>query len=165
MLILYLKAFHVISVVAWFAALFYFPRLLIYDVDSKSSDVQTQLRIMQRRLFYGIMWPACIATWIFGLALMWQTSAYLEPWFHLKFGMVLALLVFHLTCGRLRKAHEKGQCPFTSKQLRIFNELPTLALIGIVLTAFLKYELNLSLVAFCFWGSVLAMLEWIRRSR
>ncbi len=165
MLILVLKALHVISVVAWFAGLFYFPRLLVYDAESTSGDVQTQLRVMQRRLYFGIMWPATVSTWIFGLTLMWLTSVYLEPWFHLKFGMVLGLMAFHIVCGKLRVSHAEGRFLLNGKQLRIFNELPTVALIGIVLTAFLKSTLNPVGAALLFWGVIALMLEWIRRSR
>ncbi len=130
--------------VAWFAGLFYLPRLFVYDVeafskpDQEKTAIQNQLRIMQRRLLNGIMWPAMSLTWIFGLSLAVYVDAFSQPWFHLKLLFVCLLTGYQLFCGKIRKELTGGYSRFNSKQMRFFNEIPTILLIVIVFTVFLK---------------------------
>ncbi len=138
------KALHIVSMVAWFAGLFYLPRLFVYAIESEEKAmvhkqaVQDQLGIMQRRLYHGIMWPAMVATLVFGAVLMVQTHAYTMLWMQLKLLMVLGLVGYHLYCGKIRRDLAKGVFEFSSRQMRFFNEVPTLFLLAIVLIVCFK---------------------------
>ena len=144
---LYIKALHLVAVVSWFAGLLYIVRLFIYHVEAadrpeaERKTLQTQFGIMERRLWYGITWPAFIATAIFGIWLMILVRAYEAHWFHLKLGLLTLLIGYHLYCGKIRKDLSAGVCRLTSKQLRIWNEMATLLLFAIVFTAVLKSPL------------------------
>jgi protoporphyrinogen IX oxidase len=150
---LYLKALHVIAIVCWYAGLFYLPRLFVYDIEANGrneperSVLHSQLGIMQRRLYYGIMWPAMVVAWCAGIYLMVITGAYREPWFHFKFSMVILLTVFHLFVGKIRKQLVANNSQFNSKQMRIINEIPGVFLIGIVVTVYLKNAMSMGTVA------------------
>ena len=165
MLYPFLKGMHVVSFVSWFAALFYIVRLFIYDVeanerpDAARDVLQDQLRLMQRRLWLGIGWPAMIATLIFGLALLWQYPAPNSPWVWFKLSLVLTLVIYHLLCHRLLRQLKQGKVPLNSQQLRVFNEIATLLLLGIAFTATMKHlvfdaKMLLGLLAF------VALLVW-----
>ena len=139
-----LKAFHVISVVSWFAGLLYMVRLQVYYVEAESRPesekrvLQDQLAIMQRRLWYGITHPAMLLTIVFGTWLMVQFQIYKQPWLHLKLLFVFGLIGYQIYVGRIRKNLLNGTNGLTSKQLRILNEVGTLFLVIIVLMAYLK---------------------------
>ena len=134
-----LLAFHLISIVCWFAGLLYSVRLLIYALDaqklpeSQRAILQGQYRLMKRRLWYGITTPAMMATFVLGVILMMRTSVHHLPWFMLKMTLVLVLLSYHFCCQILISQQAKGVYRFTSKQLRIWNEVGTVLLISIVL--------------------------------
>jgi putative membrane protein len=130
------KVMHVVSMVSWFAGLFYLPRLFVYDVESTQQEVQNTLRVMQRKLYRGIMTPAMILTWGFGMALAVQLQALSAPWLNYKLLWVLFLTGYHLFCGQLRKKIAANRCPFNGKQLRILNEVPAIVLIVIVGTVY-----------------------------
>ncbi len=138
------KALHLIGVVAWFAGLFYMPRLLIYDVEANDRPeperrvLQPQFRLMGRRLWYGITWPAMLFTLVFGLWTVTLYSQWDRPWVHVKLTLVALLVVYHLVMGRVRKQLVEGTCRWTSTQLRLWNELATLHLIITVFVASLK---------------------------
>lgn len=145
------KALHVIGFVSWFAGLFYIPRLYIYDVEAEDRDptarrvLQDQLRVMQRRLWYGITWPAMILTLTFGLwmvGLRLSDGIPLGAWLHVKLTLVAGLVVYHLLCGRIRKQLAAGTCRWTSQGLRMWNEVATLFLVAIVFIAVLKSLLS-----------------------
>lgn len=150
MLYLYLKACHVIAVVCWFAGLFYIGRLFVYHREAQQKPeperhiLVTQFKVMQRRLWYGITWPAMGLTLLFGTALMVVTGAYLQPWFHAKLGFVGLLLIYHMVCGKLRKNLDQTQCSLSSLHLRIFNEVPIMLLFAIVGIVYLKSLLSLA---------------------
>ncbi|TND05083.1 MAG: hypothetical protein FD123_3703 [Bacteroidetes bacterium] len=137
---LYIKALHVIFMVAWFAALFYMPRLLIYYVEAldkvepNRSILAAQFKIMQRRLWYFISWPAMILTWIFGLWLMFDRLGYFftEAWFILKFCFVCGLTLYHLQTHVFFMQAQKDTLKWTSFRLRLWNEIATVFLIGII---------------------------------
>lgn len=143
----YAKALHVIGFVSWFAGLFYIPRLYIYDVEAEAREpaarraLQDQLRVMARRLWYGITWPAMILTFVFGGWMLMPRllgSMPWEGWLLVKLGLVAGLVGYHLLCGRIRKQLVAGTCRWSSQGLRMWNELATLFLVAIVFDAVLK---------------------------
>lgn len=130
--------------VSWFAGLLYIVRLFIYHVESASrpeperSAFHAQFSLMERRLWLGITWPAMVAAAGFGIWLMVLTHAYSSAWFHLKLGLLVLLIAYHIGCGIIRKNLAAGRNRLTSFQLRIWNEVATLLLFAIVFTAVLK---------------------------
>ncbi len=144
---LYIKALHLVAVVSWFAGLLYIVRLFIYHVEAASRPeaerkvLEAQFALMERRLWYGITWPAFIATAACGLWMMIQIRAWEQPWFQVKAVLLVGLIGYHLYCGKIRKDLARGLKPLTSAQLRIWNEVATLLLFAIVFTAVLKNPL------------------------
>lgn len=142
--ILYIKALHLIFVVTWFAGLFYIVRLFIYHVEAHSEEdnvrviLQTQYKLMEKRLWYGITWPSMILTVIFGLWLAYERGLFYSPWLHIKFALIAGLIFYHLYCGKILKQLAQDQITYTSNFLRIWNEVATLFLVSIVFLAVLK---------------------------
>ena len=140
---LWLKAFHVIFVVTWFAGLFYLPRLFVYHVEASESVVRERLKIMQRRLLMITHVGGALAV-AFGTALMvwWllNAPAYLHSglWFHLKLALVACLIAYHYLLVRMVRQFATDSFPRSSHWLRIFNEIPALLLIGIVVLVVVK---------------------------
>jgi putative membrane protein len=135
---LWLKAFHVIFMVTWFAGLFYLPRLFIYHVEASDQISLERFVIMERRLF-GIMTIGAVLTAIFGIAQIVWVPAFLKlPWMHIKLTLVVALAGYHVWCWRLMLAFRSGNNRHSSKWYRWFNEAPALVLIAVVLLAVLK---------------------------
>ncbi|HTL11559.1 MAG TPA: CopD family protein [Bdellovibrionota bacterium] len=139
-----LKALHVVAFVSWFAALLYGVRLFIYHVEAiegvaaERLTLHRQFTVMERRLWLGIGLPASILTVGLGLALAFLTDAWAQPWFHWKMLGVVGLLGYHHVCGRLRKRLAKSEVPWSSRSLRIFNEVGTLFLVLIAFLAVTK---------------------------
>jgi len=138
---LYIKALHLVAVVSWFAGLLYIVRLFIYHVEAAARPeaeravLQAQFAIMERRLWYGITWPAFIATAVFGIWLMILRPRLRAHWFHLQ---ARPAGPADRVPSLLRKDPQRpgaGVCRLTSKQLRIWNEAATLLLFAIVFTA------------------------------
>ncbi|EKD45075.1 MAG: hypothetical protein ACD_70C00085G0003 [uncultured bacterium] len=136
----WILAFHLIFMVAWFAGLFYLPRLFMYH--AQSSDVISHQRfiIMERKLFWMIMTPAGILTTLFGHWLFaLKTDYYLhQPWMIAKLFCVFLLWMFHLSCGYLLYRFKKNTNPFSVTFYRFFNEIPTVLLIAIMIFIFVK---------------------------
>ena len=144
-----LKALHIVFVVTWFAGLFYIVRLLIYIQEAQDKDqsqrqvLLPQLKLMSRRLWHGITWPSAILTAILGAALVWNIPGYLEqPWMQMKLGLVLLLFTYHGWTHCLVKQCLNDCCRWSSQTLRIWNELATLFLFGIVFLVVLKSTTN-----------------------
>lgn len=143
MLILWLKAFHVVAVVTWFAGLFYLPRLLVYHAESTETGVRQRLKVMERRLLAMTHIGGALAL-LLGIATLaaWQRSVpdYFRQaaWLHLKLGLVFLVIVYHGMLVRLVRAFARDECIWTPRALRVFNELPALLLIGIVVLAVVK---------------------------
>ncbi len=139
-MILWLKALHLIAVVAWFAGLFYMFRLLVYHAENADKpDVADVLKLMAQRLYRGITTPALVGTFVFGLAMVALNPAYLEAgWFLAKLLLVLGLAGYHGYVGRVRRRFAADDVYLSSRQCRIRNEIPTLFLIAIVLLAVLR---------------------------
>ena len=140
---LWIKAMHVISVIAWMAGLFYLPRLFVYHVERADlgADTLANFAVMERRLLKAIMNPAMIATWVFGLMLVAIPGVVdwgqIWPWS--KALSVLAMTGFHIWLGAARKSLESGQNRLTGRQFRIANEVPTVLMIIIVLSVIVKF--------------------------
>ena len=135
---LWIKALHIVFVVTWFAGLFYLPRLFIYDAESSNAEVRAQLRIMQRRLL-GITHIGGALAVAFGIWTLILAPAYLQQgWLHAKLALVLGLVAYHAYLAYLAKRFAQDRNTHSSRWLRVFNEVPALFLIAIVLLAVVK---------------------------
>ena len=138
---LWVKAFHIISMVAWMAGMLYLPRLYVYhsQVGRKSAESE-MLKVMERRLLRAIINPAMIATIVFGGWLVWLQSPgiWSAGWIHLKLLLVLALLALHMLFARWRRAFANDANPHSTRFYRIVNEIPTAILILVVILAVVK---------------------------
>jgi putative membrane protein len=141
----YIKALHIIFVVCWFAALFYMVRLFIYATEAQLKEpaakqiLTDQLLIMQRKLWNIIGWPSMIGTFIFGLWMLYVNPGLLgQPWMWLKLILVSLLAIYHFECQRIFKKQREGVYSYSSFKLRLFNELATVFLVGIVFLAVVK---------------------------
>jgi putative membrane protein len=134
---LWLKAFHVVFVVTWFAGLFYLPRLYVYHVATREPEGRARFELMERRLF-AIMSIGALGTVTFGAALIAAAPLYLSfGWLRLKLLLVLALIGYHAWCYRLMQQLAAGQGR-SQRWYRFFNEVPALLLIAIVILAVVK---------------------------
>lgn len=135
---LWIKALHVVFVVTWFAGLFYLPRLFIYHAESTEPAVRSQLRVMERRLL-GITHIGGVLALVFGVWTLALVPAYLQQgWLHAKLALVLALIAYHVYLVRLQQQFARDQIARSSRWLRIFNEVPALLLIAVVLLVVVK---------------------------
>ena len=137
---LWFKAWHVISLVCWFAAIFYLPRLFVYHAMSADKISQERFALMERKLYRGIMTPAMIATWIFGLCMLlpnWE-SYKTQVWLHIKLACVIALTVYHIACGRFRLKLIDNPNYKTHVFWRWFNEVPVFILVAVVILVIVK---------------------------
>lgn len=132
---LWLKAFHIVFVVTWFAGLFYLPRLFVYHAAALRESEQAfpaRAAVMERRLF-AIMTIGGALAIAFGIAMVAVAPAYLQLlWMHAKLGLVLLLLLYHLWCWRLMRGLAAGRVQHSDRWYRLFNEVPGLLLIAIV---------------------------------
>jgi len=137
--VLWLKALHIIFMVTWFAGLFYLPRLFVYHAMTEDESTRAQFRIMERKLYYGIMNPGGVLTVLFGI---WLWIGYgigdQSLWLQLKIGLVIVLVGYHVWCGRLVKRFQKETNVHGHIFYRWFNEFPVLILVGAVLLVVLK---------------------------
>jgi protoporphyrinogen IX oxidase len=134
---LWLKAFHVVFVVTWFAGLFYLPRLYVYHVTTADADGRARFEVMERRLF-AIMTIGALGTLAFGIAMLAAAPAYLAlGWLRVKLLLVAALIGYHLWCYGLMRQLASGSGR-SQRWYRFFNEVPGLLLIAIVILAVVK---------------------------
>jgi putative membrane protein len=137
----WLKALHIIAVIAWMAGLLYLPRLFVYHAEAPpGSDRATTFEIMERRLMRGIMLPAAAMTYLFGIGLASTPGAvdWSRGWIWAKLGLVLLLTLFHGLLERWRRAFAARRNAHPARFYRIVNELPTLAMIAIVILVVVK---------------------------
>ena len=135
---LWLKAFHIVFVVSWFAGLFYLPRLFVYHCATTDSQGLERFALMERRLF-SLMTLAGALALAFGLSMLVAVPAYLDfTWLRIKLVLVAALIGYHLWCYALMRALIEGRNRRSHRWFRVFNEIPTLLLIAIVILAVLK---------------------------
>jgi putative membrane protein len=133
-------AFHIIAVICWFAALFYLPRLFVYHAMSEDSISIERFKVMQRKLYRGIANPSMVATIILGLWLVSMApAAYLaETWFQVKVGLVVLLIGYHHMCLSHMKNLASDRNEKTHVYFRVFNEVPVIFLVAIVILAIVK---------------------------
>jgi protoporphyrinogen IX oxidase len=135
---LWLKAFHIVFVVTWFAGLFYLPRLFVYHAVTTDAVSLERFAVMERRLFSIMTLGASLAV-IFGLSMIVAAPGYLQfGWLHLKLTLVAALIGYHVWCRVLMKSLQSGRDTRSQRWYRFFNELPALLLIAIVILAVVK---------------------------
>ena len=135
---LWLKAFHIIAVITWFAGLFYLPRLYVYHADARDSISIGRFKIMERRLF-ALMTIGAVAGVALGAAMLAAAPLYLSmPWLRIKLVLVLLVVAYHGYCYKLMRDFARDANVRTARWYRAFNEVPSLLLIAIVLLAVIK---------------------------
>ena len=137
----WIKALHLISVIAWFAALFYLPRLFVYHAMTEHSDAvgNERFKVMERKLLRGIMTPSMIASLVFGIWMVVDRPVYMsQGWMHAKLTLVLLLLGYHHWCGRIVKTFKNDLNNRSHTWYRWFNEAPVIALVTIVILVVVK---------------------------
>lgn len=137
---LWVKAFHIISMVCWFAGLFYLPRLFVYHAMAKDEISLNRFKTMEAKLYYGITTPATFLTIVFGIWLVWfNPTGYMHMgWFHAKIFLVILLLGYQHYLGHLLKKFARNQNQHSDLFYRILNEIPVFFLMSIVLLVILK---------------------------
>jgi len=137
----YVKAFHVIAIIAWMAGLLYLPRLFVYHAASvKGSEQSETFKVMELRLLRFITTPAMVASWILGLILAfsgvidWKA----DGWFHAKLALVILVSVFHGACAKWTKDFAADRNTHDARFYRIVNEVPTFLMIGIVILVIVR---------------------------
>jgi len=176
----YLKAFHIVFIITWFAGMFYIVRLFIYNAEAndktepEKSVLQKQFRIMIKRLWLGITWPSAVLTLVVGLWVMfngnWDKSLSSEAgrWLLIKLCFVVLLYLYHFSLHALYKQQAKGIFKYSSQKLRIWNEVATIFLVPIVMLATVKRSISwvwglAGLVGFVIiLMSAIKIYKWVR---
>ena len=137
---LWIKAFHIIAVICWFAGLFYLPRLFVYHALSEDQISQDRFVVMERKLFWAITTPAGILAVVLGAWLLLLNADYYLAywWMHIKLLLVLGVIAYHFICWRMLVAFRERRASYSQLYLRVFNELPVFLLIGIVVLIVVK---------------------------
>jgi putative membrane protein len=141
MLLSYIRAFHVIAIIAWMAGLLYLPRLFVYHADSSKGSEQCEtFKIMERRLLRFITTPAMIASWVLGLYLAFfgRINWSADGWFHLKLALVILLSAFHGFLAKWTKDFAQDRNTHPARFYRMVNEIPTVLMIAIVILVVVK---------------------------
>ena len=134
---LWIKSFHIIFMVTWFAGLFYLPRLFVYHAMSQDTASRERFKIMERKLFFGIMTPGALLTIVFGVWL-WLGYGFHGGWLYAKTALVALLAVYHVYCGKLMIDFKQDRNRHGHVFYRWLNELPVVVLIAIILLAELQ---------------------------
>lgn len=136
---LWVKAFHLIAVVTWFAGIFYLPRLFVYHAMAEDTVGRERFKVMERKLYRGIMTPSAVVAIGLGLWLVWLNTAWLQQgWFHAKLALVALIVAYHVWCGRLVVAFRDDRNERSHRWYRVFNEVPVLMLVAIIVLAVVK---------------------------
>jgi len=136
---LWIKAFHIVAVVCWFAGLFYLPRLFVYHASAADSPSRERFALMERKLYRGIMLPSMLATLILGLLLVHLNPAWMKMgWLHAKLLLVVLLIGYHHLCGAQIKRFTRDENRRSDTFFRWFNEVPVLFLLAIVILVVVK---------------------------
>lgn len=139
MLYLWIKALHIVSIVCWFAGLFYLPRLFVYHAQSEDAASRDRFSLMERKLYRGIMGPAMIATFVFGIWLVMLSPGWMsQGWMHAKLTLVVLLTGYHHVCGAQVKRFARGENKRSHVFFRWFNEIPVLILLAVVILVVVK---------------------------
>ena len=141
---LWIKAFHMIALVAWFAGLFYLPRLFVYHAEAQDKISLARFEVMERRLYVGIMWPAALLTTLLGFILLAANIGYYvkQPWMHAKLALVVMLWIVHSLDGYYIKQFKRAAPLPSALFFRFFNEAPTVLLIAIVILVIVQPALS-----------------------
>ena len=135
----WLKAFHVIAIIAWMAGMLYLPRLFVYHCEAEPGGKQSEtFKLMERRLLTAIMTPAMVASWALGLWLAWAGGLYAAGWLQAKVILVVLLSGLHGFLARCVRVFGADRNRHSQRFYRIINEVPTILLIGIVILAVVK---------------------------
>lgn len=138
---LWLKAFHIVFMVTWFAGLFYLPRLFVYHAQSSDSISNERFKVMERKLYFGIMTPGMILTFVFGL---WMLADYAwtlyasSGWLHVKLALLALLAGYHVLCGKWLSEFKHDRNGHNHVYYRWMNEVPVFFLLAIVILAVVK---------------------------
>ncbi len=166
---LWFKSFHLVGIVAWFAGMFYLPRLFVYHAEAYEQPepartiLKSQYQIMEKRLYSIIMTPAMLLTVAMAIGLVTTEPDVLkEPWLHAKLACVAVLLVYHHYCKIIMKRLAADECKMTGQQFRWFNELPTVFFVIIVMLAVFKNNLPTSATAWGIFAMIVAMAAIIQ---
>ncbi len=136
---LWVKALHILAVIAWMAGMLYLPRLFIYHCAAEPGSVQSEtFKVMERRLLRAIINPAMALTWLLGLALATHLGAWGEPWMHAKFAAVIGLSFIHGKFSRWQRDFDNDANHHSARFYRYMNEIPTVLMIAIVLLVVLR---------------------------
>lgn len=145
----YVKSLHLIFVITWFAGLFYIPRLFIYQIEAfykpspEKEILGKQLKLMAKRLWYIITWPSAILTTIFAIWLLFIIPEWLnQGWMHIKLLFVVLLFLYHFKTHQIFKQLQNDEVRYTSKFMRMWNEVTTIILFAVVFLAILKDSLS-----------------------
>ena len=146
---LYVKSLHIIFVVTWFAGLFYIVRLFIYQTEAEQKSepakeiLQTQYKLMSKRLWYIITWPSAVLASVFAFWMLYTNPYYLEePWMLVKLSFVFALYFYHGYCHKIFTKLQNDVVKYSALKLRIFNEVSTILLFAIVFLVTVKSAIN-----------------------
>jgi len=134
---LWVKALHIVFMVTWFAGLFYLPRLFVYHALSEDAVSQERFKVMERKLFWGIMAPGAVLTIAFGLWL-WLGYGISGAWLHAKLALVVVLVAYHAWCGKLMLDFRAGRNARSHVWFRWFNEFPVVVLVASVILVVVK---------------------------
>ncbi len=138
---LWVKAFHIIFMVTWFAGLFYLPRLFVYHADAKDDISNERFKIMERKLFYGITTPGGIVTLVLGVWMLLDYAWVLYEnmlWLHIKLALVAVLIAYHIYCWKLVNDFKHDRNTRSHVWYRWFNEFPVLILIAVIILITVK---------------------------
>ena len=163
------KAFHLIGIVVWFSGLFYLARLFIYHVEANELPeparkiLKDQYQLMELRLYNIITTPGMVLTIAMAIGLLTTEPEVLKQgWLNIKLLFVAILIGYHHYCSRLMKQLAADECRWSSKQLRAFNEAPTVLLVAIVMLAIFKNDLPTNLTAWTIFGMIIVMAATIQ---
>lgn len=168
MAFLYLKALHIVFVVTWFSGLFYLCRLMVYNREAGDREdglvqpFRRQFNLMISRLQYGICWPSALLTWITGLSLLHYYLPALPVWLWMKLLLVLVLTAYHTSLQVIQSRQKSGDFGLSGNALRIWNEVPTVLLVGIVFLVVVKQGISLLYGAVGLAAFILLLLGAIR---
>ena len=138
---LFFKSLHLIAVISWMAGLLYLPRIFVYHVENSEKKETTEIfEVMEKRLYFYIMRPAMILSWLFGIILIYISGIdiFSQLWVHIKLGLVVILTIYHEYLGICLKSLKLKTNTKTSKFFRIINEVPTIILIFIIFIVIFK---------------------------
>jgi putative membrane protein len=135
----WIKAFHIIAVIAWMAGMLYLPRLFVYHCEADVGSMQSEtFKVMERRLLKAIINPAMILTWLLGLWLAWRGGWFTAPWLHAKLALLIGMMGVHGILSRHVKDFAADRRRKSQKFFRIINEVPTVLMILIVILVVVK---------------------------